>query len=419
MTLVEMLVAMAASLVLLGLVAQLFSMLGSGVNGSRNRLELADRLRTVQLALRHDLSGVESFGMLPPVGPDSNVGYLEIIEGPQHEYHYSLDDNGIPATASAGEDDNRLLGDTDDILAFTTRASGTPFVGKLNAQAGTAIQSPYAEVIYFCTVTPNTQNPQMCSLHRRQRIVMAYPGGGEFAATNTAPATLDTDISCRRVGELLVPNTLGDLTKRENRFLRKPTFPYDLDLDRKDELALSGDRFGEDIILTNVIAFDVRVFDPNVELKRIGDIALEPRDPGYSRPTAQSAGIGGAFVDLNWSNAANPLPFAEPFPPASGGSFQGRGVSVLNEGPVFPRDPPTYDTWSSHYETNGVDDDNRWGIDQGLNGVDDNGNGRIDEPAEAETQPPYPVPLLGIEIRIRCYEPSSKQIRQVNIRHAL
>jgi hypothetical protein len=33
------------------------------------------------------------------------------------------------------------------------------------------------------------------------------------------------------------------------------------------------------------------------------------------------------------------------------------------------------------------------------------------------TSPPYPVPLRGIEVRIRCYEPSSKQIRQITVRH--
>ncbi len=31
--------------------------------------------------------------------------------------------------------------------------------------------------------------------------------------------------------------------------------------------------------------------------------------------------------------------------------------------------------------------------------------------------PPYPVPLRGIQIKIRCFEPDSKQIREITIEH--
>ena len=54
-------------------------------------------------------------------------------------------------------------------------------------------------------------------------------------------------------------------------------------------------------------------------------------------------------------------------------------------------------------------------MDQGKNGIDDNNNGLIDEAAEQETSPPYPVPLKAVQVRIRCYEPSSRQVRQVTI----
>jgi hypothetical protein len=70
-----------------------------------------------------------------------------------------------------------------------------------------------------------------------------------------------------------------------------------------------------------------------------------------------------------------------------------------------------------HYEFNGVDDDRDALIDEGTNGLDDNNDGLPDDIGEFETSPPYPVPLRGIEVRIRCYEPSSKQVRQTTIRH--
>jgi hypothetical protein len=69
--------------------------------------------------------------------------------------------------------------------------------------------------------------------------------------------------------------------------------------------------------------------------------------------------------------------------------------------------PTTYDTWSRHYEFNEVDEDGDGKADEGLDDAIDN-----------ETSPPYPVPLRGVEVRIRCYEPSSRQIRQVTIRHS-
>ncbi len=87
----------------------------------------------------------------------------------------------------------------------------------------------------------------------------------------------------------------------------------------------------------------------------------------------------------------------------------------------------TYDTWSTHYEHDGLDQDNlptasnrdtKFGPDQGTNGFDDDGNGIVDDIGERETSPPYPVPLRGIKIRIRCYEPDSRQVHEISIIHS-
>jgi hypothetical protein len=77
----------------------------------------------------------------------------------------------------------------------------------------------------------------------------------------------------------------------------------------------------------------------------------------------------------------------------------------------------TYDTWSDHYEFNGVDEDNTYGIDQKNNMIDDDSNGIIDDEDELETLPPYSVPLRGLEVRIRIYDTSTRQVRQVTVRH--
>ncbi len=60
-------------------------------------------------------------------------------------------------------------------------------------------------------------------------------------------------------------------------------------------------RTGEDIVLTNVLAFDVKVFDPDVPLKTesSSNAILTPSDPGYSASSSSTTSFKGGFVDLN------------------------------------------------------------------------------------------------------------------------
>ena len=44
----------------------------------------------------------------------------------------------------------------------------------------------------------------------------------------------------------------------------------------------------------------------------------------------------------------------------------------------------------------------KWPAGTSTNGLDDDGNGIVDDANELITQPPYPVPLRGIQITIRC-----------------
>jgi hypothetical protein len=39
----------------------------------------------------------------------------------------------------------------------------------------------------------------------------------------------------------------------------------------------------------------------------------------------------------------------------------------------------------------------------------------VDDIDEQEAPPPYPAPLRGIQVKIRVFEPDSKQIREVTI----
>ncbi len=54
-------------------------------------------------------------------------------------------------------------------------------------------------------------------------------------------------------------------------------------------------------------------------------------------------------------------------------------------------------------------------VGQGVNGFDDNGINGVDDADELRTSPPYPVPLRGIQVKIRVFEPDSRQVREVTV----
>ena len=209
-TLVEILVATALSLLLLGAVVRMFGQVGQSITDSRSMLESADRLRLTATRLQQDLAGV-TVTMSPPRKPENNEGYFEYIEGPMTSTNAST----YAINTDYNNNGDTTVGDVDDILMFTTRSTGQPFVGRfINGTAGVA-QSDVAEVAWF--VRGRT-------LYRRQLLVLP-------SANLTSPSTAsyaDTDISMRLQGGSPVANTLGDLTKRECRFAHPTaTFPFD------------------------------------------------------------------------------------------------------------------------------------------------------------------------------------------------
>jgi type II secretory pathway pseudopilin PulG len=399
MTLVEMLIATTMTLIIMGIVAQLFGVLGNTVNSSRSTMEVSSRLRAVANKLRQDLAGV-TVQTLPPVAADGDAGYLEIIEG---------------AATDTSLGTNQIIGDCDDVLMFTTRAPEQPFLG---VYAGSSsIESPLAEVAWFCLPSGVTTNGlTLYTLYRRQLLVMSYVGVTPFLGTNSITANLPAehasyDLSLRQDGTLVRPNSLGDLTKRENRFMHflsgtvsAAYFPYKATIANLTANGrLAGARTGEDIVLSNVLAFDVRVFDPAAVIRSALTVAVTPGDPGYGAGSSPNPTPTGAYVDLGSGVTTTALM----------GSADAR--SKLR--PPTANDPRVYDTWSTHYEVNGIDEDDDGIADEGTDGVDNNNDGVIDDLAERETSPPYPVALRGLEIRIRVYEPSSRQVRQVTVRH--
>ena len=466
MTLVEMLVALAATLILMAAIARAFSAFWTAVTASRAALDLDGRLRTAAWRLRSDLAGTTA-RTLPPLAPESGEGYFEIIEGPATD---AADASGTSTQTAS------VSGDFDDVLLFTTRNNETPFIGRAPTLSGSTVaeqndqfESTLAEVAWFARPTPGSSNPVTYTLYRRQLLVMGYVGADPFSSSPgsnnriAVPASpylsaatsgdvwaqyynFPCDVSARleasTSGTFLYPNTIADLTRREARFMHNVSgtaaFPFAFVAHQTASTSgtvetlpagirglvfdSTSQRQGEDVILTNVLAFDVRVFDPTAPVRlTTGSTPQVPGDPGFSN----SASASGGFVDLGNNVTSNSLLTTTGTVTRFGG--YGHAKSKLDGSATTRR---TYDTWSLHYEANGVDEDGDGTVDEGTNGVDDDGDGTFDEPAgdtdgdgaiddqgETDTLPPYPVPLRGVEVRIRCYDPGSRQVRQTTVRH--
>ncbi len=311
-TLVEMLVAMAITLVMMAAVVTLFANVSNSVRDHRATMEMNGQIRQVRNVLQQDLQGATCPG-LTWQRPESNHGYIELIEGPYREGNASILVDGIDDPLTFNPEINHAtsilpsgnlpfkdatgtlqpgwatdgsgLGDYDDILMLTVRNEHKPFVGRMPASVGTGnsaytfdqwkaqnFESPLAEVVWFAIENPGyttaaltddpTANhffgePGMRTVYRRTLLIAPWlnpylavaNSAGTFthngstikaepgllrvlqktSSLEEAIASLIAfqdryDISARLEWDpnltrwKIMANTLGDLTKRENRF---------------------------------------------------------------------------------------------------------------------------------------------------------------------------------------------------------
>jgi hypothetical protein len=239
----------------------------------------------------------------------------------------------------------------------------------------------------------------------------------------------------------------------------------------KGLVPLSGDRRGEDVMLTDALGFDLRVYDPGAFLYGVREdpsdsssplsVVLEPTDPAWvhayraDMPNMASFVDGstsyplvgqGAYVDLGYGFGQFSPQFVSATAMAAPWFFAARALSDVYGNQLAPG-YAVFDTWSFHYENDGVNEDHdeieagNWQldnnngagipqIDEGTNGLDDPGqyvnsspppltvtDTRLgpDDVGERETAPPYDKPLRGVQVLLRLYERDSRQIRQVGV----
>ncbi|MCI0333764.1 MAG: type II secretion system GspH family protein [Planctomycetes bacterium] len=222
---------------------------------------------------------------------------------------------------------------------------------------------------------------------------------------------------------------------------------------------LWGARRGQDVMMTGVLGFDMRVYDPGAPLYGRRDVpndinspltVLQPSDPGWKlaynspvgsvQPNFEFVGQG-AYIDMGYAfNATLPtlatgtswtLPWFAEARSLIDIYYDSRPPGVGKVPSQLAPGYSVYDTWSFHYENNGVNEDGDGAIDEAVNGFDDidprvnapvdsvdAGDAAINGPddvGERETVPPYDKPLRGVQVLIRTYEPDSRAIRQVRV----
>ena len=343
LTLTEVMIAIAITLVLLGVLIRMFSYASGEISQGRAVIELSGQLRTVTDRLQTDLEGI-TVPLQPWTKTADGLGYFEYAEG-----NAFVDTPVVPDTT---------IGDNDDVLMFTARSKGRPFRGRYWQRNGnpTIIESDLAEIIWWTTLDDRNGNGVQDTgeqLILRRRVLLIRPDLNNLA-NGSLVGVLDptenpndlisfysrNDISVRPTTNGLAANSLSDLTLRENRFAHfigfapgnyPPTgnlanltntnnasFPNTISRDWLNAFVLQGNYEGEDVILSSVVSFDVKIFDPMARIYdnrstlgvAPGQIPLSPADPGYALEVTQdlsSNGLNnvldfhvgfGAFVDL-------------------------------------------------------------------------------------------------------------------------
>lgn len=443
LSLVEILIAMAMTLIILGAMMSAFSYGSAEMQKGRASIELNNRLISAEEQLRRDLDRItvelKPYHSLPTLPK----GFVEIVDGPETDYDPRYD-----ATFTHGGNE-LLFGDRDDYFGCTIKSDGKAFRGR---NGNNTVESHLAEVAWFTIDTPNVPNVPGSAPGRMvcRRQLLILPSLGVLL---TAPSAIEindffaqNDISARldpNTGDL-VANSLADLAIRRNRYCH--LFAATPQLSQLDTDLLryrTHDDFIRDTTLqphrsrrsnrnhsmfSSVAAFDIQVFDPEASVRVITNAAAtdvldiaEPSDIGANKAGflvgAPVTGIG-AYVDL-WRGAGT-----------FGVTPTIRPTDSLPAPPVpnntyFER---LFDTGTSQY-----DRDDNGSIDIGSNGIDDDGDGFIDESdidfngdgfidqsdrfelGEKVAVAPYNAPIRGLKFTMRVLEPNTKQVRQLSV----
>lgn len=274
-TLLEILTSITLALTLMYAVARIFSNVGGSMNETMSSMEMSNALRNAKNRLTADLEAT-SVTLAPPRNSRRDEGFFCYVEGMGGPFDrvapaapagnagnpFSVGDvaidlerfqttNDVDANGVA-EAVDATVGDLDDILSFTAKApDGQPFRGRfiepvyesvLDASGAvvgkqivdgipTTIESEYAEIVWF--VRGTTLYRRVLPLVSNERLQESFEALKQASFISDSPFAgvayenlrhgfgfyqyYDVSVHMGANG-VLVANTLGDLSNRENRY---------------------------------------------------------------------------------------------------------------------------------------------------------------------------------------------------------
>ncbi len=429
LTLIELLIAVTLTLIIVGIMVRAFSTASNEISIGRARMDMQNQLRMVTETLRRDLQNA-TCDPRPRGVADERTGYFEYVEGPEFDQEHTLTNR------------NSHVGDHDDILALTVRSEDRPFRGRFN---GGFVESYLAEIVWWVVHDDTNGNDEVEydeNVRLYRRVLLIRPD------LTTAETDFDTfyasnDVSVQRdpnpPGTGLVMNSLEDLANRRNRFAHNSNiFPHEFDQAILDGRTYVGDLEGEDLMLSDCVAFDIRVFDPNAQTFvpdpalvtgnpnlqigqpiEFGDPAMDPNGlntvlasyPPATNPLSYPK--SGGYVDLGYDPTAT-TQFDDTVPPFRWYNNPSRSQGAYS----FVNFPNTWCSWWAGYEYDGIDQDGDGLIDQGTNGLDDDLINGVDDNDERETPPPYAHSIRSLQISVRMIEKKTNQVLQKTIKES-
>jgi len=430
--LVELLIALALSLLLLLGVAELFQRVGGSLSEARSVIRMSAQLNEAAMLLRKDLSLIsEDLAKKPKdiadyiagdsAEPPEDNGYLEIIEGPDTIFEHSyVNENDLS---------DPTVGDVDDIIGFTATNLNVPFRGMIRQKI---VDRDTAEIVWF--VRGNT-------LYRRVRLIddvtarendhnkITGEDGNDFPDWKTLKDNPPTE-----AGYAIV---LADETNdgREQRYDAVQDEDDEeswrwITLLTSDDLSLRARRFGHDGLSSN--NFPHPLYDADYESWRYlrmplieesdywsgkgiqhwknDSISLLPSAPG--NPTADLWEQPYFFPGIQTRKNNGSIIAADDNPHRA---RAGEDVVITN---VLSFDVKVWCPDTKEFVDLGAEG-TTWAHSENnqdkLQGVWDSWTQKYED--EANPLPPYAKPLEGIQITIRCFDPASRIIKQITVVH--
>lgn len=157
--------------------------------------------------------------------------------------------------------------------------------------------------------------------------------------------------------------------------------------------------FNQDVVLTNVVSFNVKVWDPT--WNAYIDLGSGVQNDGqlHFPDKSTSPNIYNSNELSSFGYYGNP----------NLGSVSDHGVTIPGKNPWLPC---VYDTWSEQYQRDlFVFDDNRKETNASGALADVNSDGEISAAQLQDYPPPYNTRIKSLQIEIRVFDPRSKTIR--------